>query len=91
MADTIEKQFITAFSESWSDIAPAKLGCDSTLGLLALREVSGEGVEAALAVAATWSWGFFIECSGALPGVAVCLFKSEDGTQLEKLAKQDTD
>lgn len=91
MADSIEKQFITAFSESWAELTPQMLGSASTLGLLALREVSGDGVEAALAVAATWSWGFFTECSGGLPGVAVCLFKSEDGTQLEKLAKQETD
>ncbi len=91
MADSSEKQFITAFSESWGEVAPQLLGSASTLGLLALREVSGEGVEAALAVAATWSWGFFTECSGALSGVAVCLFKSEDGNQLETLVKQATD
>lgn len=91
MADSIEKQFITAFSESWGEVTPQMLGRASNLGLLALREVSGDGVEAALAVAATWSWGFFTECSGALPGVAVCLFKSEDGGQLEKLVKQETD
>jgi flagellar motor switch protein FliN len=91
MPDSIEKQFITAFSDSWGELASQLLGRDSALGLLALREVSGEGVEAALAVAATWSWGFFTECSGVIPGVAVCLFKSEDGGQLEKLVKQATD
>lgn len=91
MPDSIEKQFITAFSESWGEAASQLMGRNSSLGLLALREVSGDGVEAALAVAATWSWGFFTECFGGLPGVAVCLFKSEDGEQLEKLAKQETD
>ena len=91
MPDSIEKQFITAFSESWGELGSQMLARASSLGLLALREVSGDGVEAALAVAATWSWGFFTECLGALPGVAICLFKSEDGEQLEKLAKQDTD
>lgn len=91
MPDSSEKQFITAFCESWGEITPQMLGSASSLGLLALREVTGDGVEAALAVAATWSWGFFTACSGSLPGVAVCLFKSEDGTQLEKLVKQETD
>lgn len=91
MADSIEKRLITTFCEAWGEAAPELLGGASTLGLLALREVSGAGVEAALAVAATWSSGFFTECSGRLPGVAVCLFKNEDGNEIERLIKPATD
>lgn len=88
MADALEKKFITTFCEAWSEVAPPLLGESSELGLLALREVQGEGVEAALAVAATWSLGFMTSCSGALPGILLCLFKGEDGQEIERCMKK---
>jgi flagellar motor switch protein FliN len=88
MAETPEKKFITTFCEAWGEVAAPLLGDSTELGLLALREVQGEGVEAALAVAATWSLGFLTTCSGALPGILLCLFKSEDGQELASLMKQ---
>lgn len=91
MADSMEKRLITTFSEAWGDVAASMLGRASNLGLLALRDVSGDGVEAALAVAATWSSGFFANCSGALPGVLICLFKNEDCNEIERLMKQPVD
>lgn len=91
MADAIEKRLITTFAEAWGEMGATLLGRTSTLGLLALRDVSGDGVEAALAVAATWSSGFFANCSGALPGVLVCLFKNEDSNEIERLMKQAVD
>ena len=69
MAETPEKKFITTFCEAWGEVAAPLLGGQTELGLLALREVQGDGVQAALAVAATWSLGFLTTCSGALPGI----------------------
>jgi flagellar motor switch protein FliN len=91
MADSMEKQLIAAFCTAWGEVTAPLLGCDSALSPLALREVSGEGIKSALAVAATWSSGFVAECSGALPGVLICLFKSEDSRKLEGLVKQAVD
>ncbi len=91
MADSIEKRLITAFCVAWGEVATPLFGCDSALSLLALRDVSGEGMKSALAVAATWSAGYVAECSGALPGVLVCLFKNEDSRLLERLLKQAVD
>lgn len=88
MAETPEKKFITTFCEAWGEVAPSLLGSETELGLLALREVQGEGVQAALAVAATWSLGFLTTCTGALPGILLCLFKGEDGQELERLMKK---
>jgi flagellar motor switch protein FliN len=88
MPETREKKFITTFCEAWGEVAMPLLGHDTELGLLALREVQGDGVQAALAVAATWSLGFLTACTGALPGILLCLFKSEDGQELERLMNQ---
>jgi flagellar motor switch protein FliN len=88
MAESLEKKFITTFCEAWGEVAPPLLGRDTELGLLALREVQGEGVAAALAVAETWSLGFVTTCAGALPGLFLCLFKSEDGQEIGRLMQQ---
>ncbi|HKX33098.1 MAG TPA: hypothetical protein VJ302_35795, partial [Blastocatellia bacterium] len=91
MSDSTEKQLIMAFCDAWGEAAPSLLGRPSSLGLLALREVSGEGLGSALAVAATWSSGFISNCSGSLPGVTICLFKSDDSDSVERLIKQPGD
>ena len=85
------KQLITAFAEGWEAQAPALLGRATALRLLALREVSGEGRESALAVANTWSSAFAAECSGALTGVIVFLFKSDEVGEIERLVKTEPD
>lgn len=91
MSESVEKKLISAVSASWNEVAPALLGCPSTLSLLASREVSRDGMTAALAVAMTWSWAFAVSCSGAVSGVLICLFKSEEGEELERLVKQALD
>jgi flagellar motor switch protein FliN len=91
MSETLAKQFISNFSNAWNEIAPGLLGQDSALGLLALREVTGDGVQGALAVANTWSSAFAAPCSGGMGGVVVCLFKTEDGDTLDKAVKHELD
>jgi flagellar motor switch protein FliN len=91
MPDGQEKQLIQNFCEAWNEIAPPLLGRDSTLGLIALREVKADGLGAALAVAATWSSGFIANCAETLPGLVLCLFKNEDGDEIEKFIKQSGD
>lgn len=88
MSDSLEKKLISVFAEAWSETAPEILNNSSMLGLLALREVKGDEVKSALAVAVTWSASFASACSGALPGVLVCLFKGEDCEEIERRAKQ---
>lgn len=91
MAEGTEKRLITAFCEAWSETTPTLLGKDATLDLLSLREKSGDGLSGALAVAATWSSGFIANCSSGLPGMVICLFKSEDGEVVERLVKSNPD
>lgn len=91
MTETLEKQFISNFSSAWNETVPALLDQPSTLALLALREVAGEEVGGALAVAATWSSAFVVPCAEGLSGVFISLFKAEDETELDRLTKQPTD
>jgi flagellar motor switch protein FliN len=70
---------------------PSRLDTESKLSLLTLRQVTGEEMESALAVAMTWSSAFIAECTAQLPGAVVCLFKSEDGAKIDSLAKRPTD
>ncbi|MFN0087984.1 MAG: FliM/FliN family flagellar motor switch protein [Blastocatellia bacterium] len=91
MADSVEKRLVATFCEAWDEAAPALLGRASTLRLLDLREADRAGLATALAVAATWSSGFISNCSGALPGVVICLFKEEDGAGIESFNKQAVD
>jgi flagellar motor switch protein FliN len=88
MSDVPEKKLIAAFTEAWGEAAPALLGDSSSLGLLSLREVKGEDLASALAVAVTWSAGFTSACAGALPGVVVYLFKGEDCEEIERRAQE---
>jgi flagellar motor switch protein FliN len=89
--ESLEKQLISAFATAWNEATPSLLKNPSSLSLLALREVTGDGVNSALAVAATWSSAFAVTCSGDLPGIAICLFKSEEGEQLDRLSQQKAD
>lgn len=91
MSDSPEKKLVSSFVEAWSEAATPKLGQSSAFGLLALREVRGDDMDSALAVAVTWSSGFAVPCSGALPGIFISLFKGEDCDELEKLTRQDVD
>ncbi len=87
MAESLEKQLINAFSQAWSEAATeALLGQPSTLNSLAIREVTGDGMASALAVAMTWSAAFAAPCTEALSGVLICLFKSEDSIEIDRLA-----
>lgn len=91
MSESVEKKIISAVSASWNEVAPSLLGCPSTLSLLASREVSRDGISAALAVAMTWSWAFAVSCSGSIGGVLICLFKSEEGEEIDRRMKQALD
>ncbi len=86
MSDSNEKRLISAITAAWNETIPARIGKDSELSLLALREVSGDGMAGALAVAVTWSHAFAAEVSGAMPGAIVCLFKEDEGAALDTLA-----
>jgi flagellar motor switch protein FliN len=91
MSESVEKKLISDVSASWNEVAPSLLDCASTLSLLASREVSHDGMSAALAVAMTWSWAFAVSCSGAIGGVLICLFKNEEGEEIERRVKQAVD
>jgi flagellar motor switch protein FliN/FliY len=91
MSDSLAKQLISAVSASWSERAAALLGCPSTLSLLTSREVAGNGMTAALADAMTWSTAFAAECTGAAGGILICLFKSDEAEEIDRLVKQPGD
>jgi len=91
MPESVQKKLIPAVSDAWNQVAPPMLGCSSTFSLLSSREVSSDGMSAALRLATTWSWGFAATCSGDVGGVLICLFKSEDGEEIDRLVKQPLD
>lgn len=91
MSEPLEKLLISNFAAAWNETFPALAGQSSEMALLALREVSGDGMAGALAVANTWSAAFAATCSGALSGVLICLFKSDEGDALDRLSKQPAD
>jgi flagellar motor switch protein FliN len=91
MAEPVEKQLVASFCEAWNEAAPPLLGGETAVELLDFQESEGGGVEPALAVAATWPCGFVASCSGALSGVVICLFKSDDGNEIERLVKAAVD
>ena len=84
MSQSPEKQLISAFTAAWNDAAPKLFRRPSTLGLLAQREVSGEQMASTLAVSNTWSAAFAAPCRGALPGVVIFLFKTEDSETFDR-------
>lgn len=45
----------------------------------------------ALAVAMTWSTAFAITCAGAGSGVLICLCKSDEGEEIDRLARRPSD
>jgi flagellar motor switch protein FliN len=83
MAEPLEKQLFNILAMAWGDAAPSMVGAASTLGLIAQREAAGADVNAALEVAAAFPSAFAAQCSGALSGVLLCLFKKEDRQQIE--------
>jgi len=83
MSEQIEKQLISVFTTAWGEAAPALLGRPSTVATLSSREVTGDGLESAVAGAAEWPAAFVASCTGALSGVMVCLFRYEDSQQME--------
>jgi flagellar motor switch protein FliN len=89
--EPINKQLISAFSSAWNDMTPSIIECDTALNVLALREVNGDGMAGALAVAATWSTAFVVPCSGAASGLLIFLVKAEEGAELDHLARQPVD
>lgn len=92
MSTPLEKQLISSFAKAWNESASPLLGRPSALTLLALREVTGDSVASALAVAGTWSSAFVVpSCGDALPGVMICLFKSEDSDALDRFVKESSE
>src|SRR4051812_15580007 len=90
MSEQLEKQPISVFTTAWGEVAPALLGRPSTLATLSSREVTGGGLESAIAGAAEWPSAFVASCTGALPGAVVCLFKYEDREQIESMLQSAT-
>lgn len=91
MAETFEKQLISLISNSWNETAPNVLGSPSTLSLLASREVAGDGMAAALAVAMTWSAAFAVPITSGAAGVVIYLFKSDESDEIDRLVKGTPD
>jgi flagellar motor switch protein FliN len=91
MSDTLARKLVSAVSTSWNDCAPSLLGSPATLSLLASRDVAGDGMPAALAVAMTWSSAFAVTCSGAASGVLIFLLKADECEDIDRLAKQSSD
>src|SRR2546421_13103307 len=85
MSEQLEKQLISVFTAAWGEAAPALLGRPSTLATLSSREVTSNGLESAIAGAAEWPSAFVAACTGGLTGIVVCLFKHEDGEQIESM------
>ena len=83
MPEPLEKQLINLFAMAWGDAAPTIVGAASALSLIAQREAVGADVKAALEIAPTFTSAFAVQCSGALTGILLCLFKKEDRQQIE--------
>jgi flagellar motor switch protein FliN len=88
---TEPKQLIAAVSSSWNETASSVLGAPSALSLLASKEVSGDGIPSALAVAMTWSAAFAVPIVSGGTGVLICLFKSEESEEIDRAVKQPAD
>ena len=91
MPEPIEKQLINLFATAWSDAAPSVVGAASTLNLIAQREAVGADVQAAMESAPAFPSAFAANCSGALTGLLLCLFKKEDRQQIELFISKATD
>ncbi len=91
MAETLEKQLISSISTSWNETAPNILSCSSTLSLLASRDVAGDGMAAALAVAMTWSAAFAVPITSGATGVVIYLFKSDESDEIDRMIKGTPD
>lgn len=91
MTENFSRRFIESFATAWGEVAPKILERPSSLTSLSLREVTGDQIGSALAVAATWSAAYVAECRGAHGGIVMLLFKLEDDATLNRLAKVESD
>lgn len=89
--EELSRLLIESFVAAWNEVAHGLLDRPSKLTSLSLREVADEQANSALAVAATWSAAFAAECQGALGGVIILLFKTEDDAALDRLVKAEGD
>jgi flagellar motor switch protein FliN len=85
MSEKTEKQFVASFTEAWNKVTAELCTGMMSLKLLSVREVRENELDSALAVAVTWSSVLAVSCGGQLSGVFLCLFKSEDSEEMEKL------
>lgn len=83
MSEPIEKQLFNIFAMAWGDAAPSMVGATSALNLIAQREAVGDEVKDALAITPAFTSTYAVQCSGALSGILLCLFKKEDRQQIE--------
>lgn len=83
MSEPIEKQLFNIFAMAWGDAAPSMVGATSALNLIAQREAVGDEVKDALAITPAFTSAYAVQCSGALSGILLCLFKKEDRQQIE--------
>ncbi|SRR6266498_4854684 len=91
MSEAFHKQLVQAVSASWDERAPEILGLSSTLALLASKEVAGEAMAAAIAVAVTWSSAFVVPFMGQTGGLSIFLFKSDESEDIDGLVRQSGD
>ncbi len=90
MPEPLEKKLIDLFATAWSDATPGVVGAASELTLIAQREAVGAEVRAALESAPAFPVGFATNCSGALTGLLLCLFKKEDRQKIELFISKTT-
>lgn len=91
MTDSPARSLIASFALAWTDAATKLTGKQTELKLLAYKDVAGDGIAGALAVAATWSAAFGAPCSGSYGGVVIFLFKEDDIPELDRLVKAEAD
>ena len=91
MPEPIQQQLSRAIAKAWNAVAPGLLERASTLELADSRVASGEGLNAALALAGTWPDAFSVPCKGAVSGNLFFLFKRTERDQFERLITPDAD
>lgn len=91
MPEPIQQQLSTAIAKAWNSVAPGLLERPSTLELADSRVATGEGLNAALALASTWPDAFSVPCKGAVSGNLFFLFKRTERDQFERLITPDAD
>jgi flagellar motor switch protein FliN len=91
MPESIQQQLPRAIEKAWNSVAPGLLDRTSSLELADSRVATGEGLNAALALAGTWPDAFSVPCKGAVSGNLFFLFKRSERDLFERSITPDAD